>query len=185
MIKMNLLPPGQKKRIKILILYRDIISSGLILFLMFLLLIIFLGGSLTFLNMQYLTFEKDINDQQSRVIQTETSKTIPLKTIQDKIKELNDGILAIKKIEDAKSNLYDVLDRINEEIFQGVKIYSLQAENDSKLITVSGYSSSRENLVAIRKILNSDSHYKEVDFPLSNLANPTNINFRFSFTYNQ
>jgi predicted RND superfamily exporter protein len=180
MIKMNLLPPEQKKRIKILILYRDIISSGLILFLLFLLLIIFLGGSLTFLNMQYLAFEKDINDQQSRIIQTET-----LKTIQNRIKELNDGILAIKKIEDSKSDLYEVLDRINEEIFQGVKIYSLQIDNDSKLITVSGYSSSRENLVAIRKILNGDSHYKEVDFPLSNLANPTNINFRFSFTYNQ
>lgn len=180
MIKMNLLPPEQKKRIKLLILYQNIISSGLLLFLMFLLLTIFLGGTLTFLNSQYLAFEKDINDQQSRIIQTET-----LKTIQNRINELNEGLLAIRKIQDNKSDLYNVLDSINEEIFQGVKIYSLQIENDSKLITVSGYASSRENLVAIRKILNNNPHYKEVEFPLSNLANPTNINFRFSFIYNQ
>ena len=161
-----------------MILYQNIVSSGLLLFLMFLLLTVFLAGSLTFLNFRYLAFEKNINDQQSRVIQTET-----IKTMQSRIDDLNGSLSALKKIQDGKSNLYEVLDKVNAELFKEVKIYSLQIDRNSKLITVSGFSPLRENLVKIRETIDNNPNYKEVEFPLANLANPININFRFSFTY--
>jgi len=179
MIGINLLPPEQKKRIKMMVLYRNIISSGLILFLIFLLLTVFLTGVLTFLNLRYLAYEKNINDRQSMVIHTET-----IKTMQSRINNLNDNLSAIKKIEDGKSDVYGLLDKISNELFTGVKVYSLEINKESRLVTVSGFAALRANLVAIRDKINSSSDYKEADFPLSNLANPANINFRFSFTYN-
>ena len=162
-----------------MLLYQNVISSGLLLFLMFLVLTLFLAGALIFLNLQYLAFEKSINDEQSVIIQSES-----IKTIQNRIKELNDDLLAIKKIEDSKSDLYGVLDKINEELLTNVKIYNLDINGESKLVTVSGFAVLRADLVAIREKINSSSDYKEVEFPLSNLANPANINFRFSFSYN-
>ena len=161
-------------------LYRDVISSGLLLFLMFLLLTVFLAGSLTFLNFRYSAFEKNINDQQSKIIQTET-----IKTIQGRIDNLNSSLSALKKIQDKKSDLYGVLDKVDTELFKQVKIYSLQIDRESKLITVSGFAPQRENLVEIRDAIDASPDYKEVEFPLANLANPTNINFHFSFTYGQ
>lgn len=178
MIKINLLPSGQIKRIKMMILYQNAISSGLILFLMFLSLIVVLASFLTLLNFKYFVFEESINEEQAKVIQTDS-----IKTIQKRVKELNEDLSSVKKIQDTKSNLYGVLDKVNEELFGGVKVYTLEVNDESKLISVTGYSPFRENLVAIRNILKNNPYYKEVNFPFSNLANPRDINFRFSFTY--
>lgn len=178
MIKINLLPPQQIKRIKLMIAYQNAISSALILFLMLLMVIVALASFLTLLSFKYSVFERNINEEQTKIIQTDS-----IKTVQKRVKELNEELLVIKKIQDTKSDLYGVLDKVNEELFSGVKIYTLEIDKESKLIRVTGNSSLRENLVIIRNILKNDSHYKEVDFPLSNLANPRDINFRFSFTY--
>lgn len=178
MIKINLLPPQQAKRIRLMIVYQNAIFSGLILFLMFLLLIVFLASFLTLLNFKYFVFEKNINEEQTKIVQTES-----IKTMQKRVKELNEDLSKIKKIQDSKSDLYSILDKANEELFDGVKIYSLEIDGKSKTISVTGNSPFRENLVIIRDIIKNNPHYQEVDFPLSNLANPRNINFRFSFIY--
>ena len=161
-----------------MIVYQNAISSGLILFLMFLLLIVFLASFLTLLNFKYFVFEKNINEEQTKIVQTES-----IKTMQKRVKELNEDLSKIKKIQDSKSDLYSILDKANEELFDGVKIYSLEIDGKSKTISVTGNSPFRENLVIIRDIIKNNPHYQEVDFPLSNLANPRNINFRFSFIY--
>ena len=158
--------------------YQNIISSGLILFLMFLFSVVALALFLTVLNFQYYVFEKSANEAQTKVVQTES-----IKTIQKRVKELNDDLSAIKKIQDTKSDIYGILNNINEELFKEVKIYSLEIDNNLKSVNVTGFSASRESLVKIRDLLESGSRYKNVDFPLSNLANPRNINFRFSFIY--
>lgn len=178
MIKINLLPPQQIKRIKTMAFYQNIISSGLILFLMFLFSVVALALFLTVLNFQYYIFEKSANEAQTKVVQTES-----IKTIQKRVKELNDDLSAIKKIQDTKSDIYGILNNINEELFKEVKIYSLEIDNNLKSVNVTGFSASRESLVKIRDFLENGSRYKNVDFPLSNLANPRNINFRFSFIY--
>jgi len=180
MIKINLLPPKQIEKIRLTILYQNVLSSLLIVFLMILFLTIILALVLIFLNLNYLNIEKKINAQQIQTIETES-----INSMQTKVKDLNDNLLKIKTIQDKRSHLYDVLDKVNEELFKSVKVYTLDIsrEKDVNLISVTGNAPLRENLVAIRNILNTDPHYKEVDFPLANLANPKNINFRFSFTY--
>lgn len=157
---------------------QDVISSTLLLFLMALSLVVIMGLFLTLLNLKYLAFERDINNEQAKVIQTES-----IKTIQKRIKELNEDLSAIKKIQDTKSDLYGVLDKINEELFKEIKIYNLEINNETKAISVAGLSLFRENLVKIRNTIEKSPHYQEIDFPLSNLANPRDINFRFSFKY--
>jgi hypothetical protein len=178
MIKINLLPPQQIKRIKLMIAYQSAISSALILFLFFLLMVVAMASFLTLLNFKYSAFEKSINEEQTKVIQTDS-----IKTIQKRVKELNEDLSAIKKIQDTKSDFYGILDKVNEELFGGVKVYSLEIDRETRMVSVTGNALLRESLVAIRNILKNNPHYKEMDFPLANLANPRNINFRFTFTY--
>lgn len=178
MLRINLIPPEQKERLRLRIYYQNIISSGLILLLLILILIIFLAGFLTFLHFRYWSIENKIIIEQSKVIQTET-----IKGMERKVKDLNKEISELKDIQNKKSNFYSILNDISQNLLVGVKIYSLEIDRTSKLVTVIGFSPTRDNLLSIKKTLETSPNYKNIDFPLSNLANPTNINFRFSFNY--
>lgn len=178
MIRINLIPPEQKKRITLNFYYRNIVSSGFIILFLLLALIILLAGNLIFLHLTYQDIEDRINIEQSKVIQTET-----VKGMEKKIKDLNKELTDLRNIQDKGSDIYGVLEDISQNLLTGVKVYSLDINGGTKSITVTGFSSSRENLLAIKKILETNANYKNIDFPLSNLANPKNINFRFSFGY--
>lgn len=161
-----------------MVYYQDIISSGFILLLMILFLIVFLAGFLIFLHLRYQVIEKRITVEQSKVIQTQT-----VKEMERRLGDLNEKLQELGQIQAKRSNLYSILDNLSSNLLLGVRVYTMEINRSSELVTISGFSPRRENLLVIKKILETDSHYKNLDFPLSNLANPQNINFRFSFTY--
>ena len=174
---MNLLPIEQRKRVRLAICYQDIISSGLILIFLILILILFLGGLLIFLNFEYRTIEEKITIEQSRVVQTET-----VKGMERKVRDLNRELAQLKQIQNKQSNLYQVLDSLSQNLFRGVEIYSLEIDKNTGKVVVSGYSSTRDNLLTIKQILETSPEYKDINFPLSNLTDPKDIKFYFSFT---
>ncbi|OGZ33094.1 MAG: hypothetical protein A2V69_02785 [Candidatus Portnoybacteria bacterium RBG_13_40_8] len=180
MLTINLIPPQQKERIKLKIYYQNIISSGFILFLLILLLIIFLAGILIFLHFRYLFIEDKISVEQSKIIQTESYKGM-----EKKITNLNKELSEVKEIQDKRSDTYQILNDISQNLLIGVRIYNLRIDKSSNRVTVIGFAPLRENLLNIKSILEANPKYNkgEIDFPLSNLANSSNINFRFSFTY--
>jgi len=178
MLRTNLIPPEQKERLRWKNYYQNIISSGFILFLLILVFIISLAGILLFIHFKYLSIENKITIEQSRIIQTESYKDLEKKII-----NLNKNLADFRKTQNQKSNIYSLLDNISSSLFVGVTVYSLDVNRTAKLITVSGFSPTRENLLAIKNNLETNPNYKDIDFPLSNLANPQNINFRFSFIY--
>ena len=178
MLRINLLPLQQKKRLELKAFYQNIISSGFILFLLILFLIVFLAGFLIFLHFKYQAIENRIIVEQSKIIQTET-----VKGMEKKVRELNKELEELEKIQAERSNLYSILDNISQNLLIGVRVYSLEINRNSGMITVTGFSPTRENLLTIKKILENSPNYKNIDFPLSNLANPKDINFKFSFNY--
>lgn len=174
---MNLLPIEQIRRIRLLISYQSIIFSGFILILLILFLILFLGGFLIFLNSKYQAVEKEIIIEQSRVIQTET-----VRGIERKVNELNNQLSELRRAQVRQSNFYQILENIYQKILIGIQVQSLDIDKNNR-ITVTGYAANRETLLNIKEILENSSEYKDIDFPLSNLVSPKDINFRFSFTY--
>lgn len=175
---MNLLPLGQKKRIGLQMFYRNIVSSGFILILLILILILFLGGFLVFLNFKYYIIEQKITSEQSRIIQTET-----VKGMERRVKELNKDLVKIKDTFGKSSNLYQILDTISRDLLIEVRIDSIEINGNSNKIIVSGYSPTRDKLLAIKNKLEISPKYKDIDFPISNLANPKDIDFYFNFVY--
>jgi len=180
MIEINLIPPEQTRRVKQMTLYQNVVFSGLIIFLLFLLLIVSLGGFLIFLNFKYLSAEQNIEIEQGKTIRTET-----INTMEKKVKNINDELVKLGRIYDQKSDFYSIIDKLDNDVFKGIKIYNLEINGESKLITVSGFSAERQNLLMIKKIIETSPDYKNLDFPLSNLANPRNIDFRINFNYTQ
>jgi len=173
---MNLLPIKQRKRIKAQILYQNIVFSGLLLILLVLILMLVLGGLLIFLNFKYQEIEKGITDEQSRIIKTET-----VKSMERKVNELNKEIVSLKGIQEKQTGFYSVLVDLSENILDQVVIYTIEIDGDLNKITISGFSPTREKLLVIKQKL--ESSYKNVDFPISNLTDPVNINFTFTYEY--
>lgn len=175
---MNLLPTRQRKRVRLLICYQNIVYSGLILILLILFLIFFLGGFLIFLNLKYQNIEKKIMVEQLRVIETRT-----IKGMERKVSELNEELNKLKQIQSKKTNIYQVLDEISRNLLIGVEVFTLEINRESNKIFISGHSATRDNLLAIKRILESSPDYKNIDFPLSNLTESKDIDFQFSFIY--
>jgi len=159
-------------------IYQNIVFSGLILILLSLVLILLLGGLLIFLNFRFQAIEKEIITEQSRVIQTET-----IRSMERKIKELNKELKEVREAQIKESNIYSVLDDISQNVLFGVEVYSLRIDRGTKRVNVSGYSSTRENLLIIKEILETSDNYRNINFPLANLTNPRDIDFSFSFEY--
>ncbi|MDP2947565.1 MAG: hypothetical protein Q8N88_05615 [Nanoarchaeota archaeon] len=178
MIRLNLLPIEEKKKIKLDFLQCNIIFSGLFLILLILILILILSGSLIFLNSKLYSIGQETMLQQSKIVQTET-----VKSIERKVKELNSQLIDLDRIIKNQSNFYNVLLDIVPELLSKVEVYTIDIEKETKKITITGYSSTRDDLLLIKKTLESSVKYKIADFPNSNLINPKDINFRFSLTY--
>lgn len=174
---MNLLPIEQQKRVRMLFSYQNVIFGGLFLIFLIMLLILFLGAFLISLNFTYQTLEKEIEFEQSKTIGEETVAGIEIK-----IKELNQDLINLKKAQLAQSNIYELIENLYQNLFSGVQIHNLDIDEATKKVTVTGYSPTRESLLAIKEILETLPEYEDVDFPLSNLVSAKEINFRFSFT---
>lgn len=175
---MNLLPTQQKRRVRLEIFYQNIIFSGLILILFILILILILGGSLIFLNFKYHTIEENIAAEQSRIIQNET-----VKGMERKVGDLNKELRDLKEIQRKTSNLYGFLDSISQDLFSEVTIYTIEIDGKLNKITISGHADTRQELLVIKEKLNNSSQYQNVNFPISNLTEPSDIDFTFNFIY--
>lgn len=176
---MNLLPFYQKKRVKLLLFYQNIIFSGFLLIIFVLILTIILGGFSFFLDLNYQAVEKEIIVEQSRVVRTET-----VEGIEKKVKDLNKELSRFKNIQKEQSDIYQVLEKIYQEVLSNrVQVHSLEIDRETKKVLVVGFSLTREDLLEIKEILETSQEYKDIDFPLSNLVSPKDINFRFSFSY--
>ena len=178
MLKINLLPIEQKQKLKLYFIYGNIIGSGLFLLLLTLILIIFLALFLAFLDLRFYFIGKEIINEQNKIAQTET-----IKGIEKKVRTLNAEINNLDKLQQNQSKYYQIIFDISQNLLSGVRVQTLEIEKDTGKITITGFSSTREALLAIKNTLGSSSKYKNIDFPLSNLTYPRDINFKFSFIY--
>lgn len=177
MMRMNLLPIEQRKRVRMILYYQNVIFGGLFLIFLIMLLILFLGAFLISLNFTYQALEKEIILEQSKSIGEET-----VVGIENKVEELNQDLISLRDTQFNQSNVYEIIEDLCQNLFLGIQIQSLDVNATAKKIIVIGYSPTRENLLAIKEILETSSKYKDVDFPLSNLVSAKDINFKFSFT---
>ncbi len=178
MIKLNLLPTEQKNRLRLHLIEHNIIFAGCFIVFLLLITILFLSGFLIFSNAKSSAINQEIVIEQSKIIQTNT-----IKGIEKKVKELNKKLNDLEKISKNQSDFYQTLSNVIPELLSEVSVYNLEVNSVTKRITIVGFSPTRESLLKIKQQLEGSARYQEIDFPISNLTNPKNIDFRFSFIY--
>lgn len=175
MLKLNLLPPAEKKELKFAELNSLILSLAgwfLILLLIFSLL---LGNALFCLSIllkeqKNLIAVKKSNPQMQNLLE-----------IEKKIQQANQ---IIEQVDSAQGRIVlwtPVFEEIAEIVPNGIYLTNFSCQSDSKLITLNGWANQRENLLYFQKLLEKNPSFKEVKIPLSNLIREEDIDFSITF----
>lgn len=113
-----------------------------------------------------------------------------IKDIQVKISEANKVILKVSGFYKSKIYFSDVIDKISKIMPEGVYLNNLSAvfdKGDDKgsgpffKFSLSGFVAKRDSLFELKKNLEADSYFENIDFPTSNWVKPEDINFFISF----
>jgi len=113
-----------------------------------------------------------------------------IKDIQVKISEANKILLNVNGFYKKKIYFSDVIDKISKVVPGGIYLNNLSAvfdKGDDKgsgpffKFSLSGFVPKRDTLFELKKNLEADSYFQNIDFPTSNWVKPEDINFFISF----
>lgn len=173
-IKLNLVPPLRKEEIKKSYLLRMIIKWQIEFLLIFVLFSVILWSIIYVLKVEEISNLKQIE------MERQSFSYKDMQDYKEKIKNANVQILDIKKIQKGQLYWSELMSKLNEIIFPGIEIDSLNTKDYEVFLT--GVADNRDNLVNFKEKLTQENCFKEVDFPLANLINRENLSFQMQFT---
>lgn len=101
--------------------------------------------------------------------------------IERALSELNNNISILNTPDQEPSSLISfIIENKSKSIHLNAFLYKYSPEEST--LSVSGRADSRKELLAFSKKLQSNSEFKEVDLPISNLAKDSNIPFTINIT---
>lgn len=178
MIKINLLPPEEKENLKLqetrrwIIFYGNsiLISSGFFAALLIIVLI-FVSTQLKNANLDLAAAQTSFQGQD-------------LKAQQDLIKDLDNKLAKIDKMQKEKKQISDILISLSNITPEETRLNSLSINNKNELV-ISGFAKNRENIIRFKEILENSSLFENIENPLSNLIKQTDIDFTFNMKISQ
>ena len=175
MIRLNLLPPQEKKRLESIKLNHLISFLAVWLSVFLIIFVIFLLS--TFFSLSILLQE------QRKLIEVRQSdpKTQYLLEIEEKIKQTNQIVKQVQ-LKQAEVILWTpLLEEISEIVPAGIYLNYFSYRTAKDQITLSGWANYRENLLGFQKSLEESSFFEEIEAPLTNLIKQKDIDFNFTF----
>lgn len=76
-----------------------------------------------------------------------------------------------------------VLEAFVSDVPAGIRITEFDADLETKQVNISGYSPTRDLVIDLYNNISADkTHFKDINYPLENVTQPTNVRFSFTFT---
>lgn len=172
---LNLLPKTEKEALKLKWQTKRIYFLGGGLFLVFLLFIGQLWSLKVILFSQLQVLEKEVQD----IYQGEELAQVVI--LEDQIKLFNDSLALIRKINQDKPIWSQVLIKLSQLLPPDTRLSRVQFSSETKS-SISGWAKTRQDLLKLKENLEQSPEFSELEYPLSSLLQPENINFHFKFT---
>ena len=174
MLKLNLLPPQDKKDLELAKLSR-LIASLAVWFLIFL--IIFT----LFLVSTYFSLSILLAEQKKLIgIRQSDPKTQDVLKIEEKIKRTNQIVKQVYSKQQEMILWTPLLEEMTKIVPSGIYLTNFSYQATDNQITLNGWANWRENLLYFQESLKENSFFKEVEAPLSNLIKQRDIDFSFT-----
>lgn len=176
MLKVNLLPPEEKKNLQLADFSRLLIflAGWLSVFLaVFILLLVSTYFSLFLLlrEQNNLIAVRQQDPQTQYLVQTE--------------KRIERSNQVVKKVQAKQSSMLiwtDLLKEISQLVPTGVYLNTLAYRADDNQISISGWADWRDNLMIFQKSLEISPCFEQIESPLANLIKEKEIDFTFTFS---
>ncbi len=77
----------------------------------------------------------------------------------------------------------EVLEAFVSDVPAGIKVTQFDGELKTGEINIRGYSPTRDQVIDLYNNINADkTHFKDINYPLENVTQPTDVRFNFQFT---
>ncbi len=178
--EVNLLPPEEKR-----ILAKEKIFK-LVLILAALILFILASFSLMLLSINFY-ISGQTKTQEILVDLEEESQDSEAGDLAEEINRINNNLVQLNSFYRNQPRFYEVFNQISkvlpDQIYLTNASVVLKAEEENEILNCSltGYSPNRETLFSLKKNLEDNGVFKEIDFPPSNWVKAKDINFSVSF----
>ncbi len=182
MLNFNLLPQKEKEelenkniKIEILILFKTFISILIVLLLL-------MVANYLYISIFYNTQKNVFNS---------LSESPALKLTQESDEKISSMNKKINRVYNIQKNLVfwsPILEELTKNIPENIYLTTITTrdvlltdEKKGHQITILGFSPIREDVISLKKFLEENPSFLEIESPISNFLYPTNINFSFSF----
>lgn len=177
MKRINLLPKPKQRELSFERVFYSVAIAAIIAVGILILVVVVQLGVYFYLNGKVKSVDAEI-EQLKR--QANKSESVSVKA---QIKTANAQILDFTKLSEQTPQWASIITAFIKDIPQSVKITQFDAHTDKQVIEISGYSPTRDSVIDLYNNINTDkAHFKNIDYPLENVTQPTDV--RFSFTFN-
>lgn len=170
---LNLLPPQQKKRVRLEFLNQAIISAAIAVIFIVLILALLLLITKSFLSINLDEKEGELLSWQSK---TEIKE---LENLEERVKKLNENLLFLERRQKEQVKFSLILEDLAKDAPLGIRFDNLSIKEAGK-ISIRGHSLTRDILLTFKTTLENNPRIINFDFPLSNLTKTRDIDFYLS-----
>lgn len=133
-------------------------------------------GVWTYLNRKTQASEAEIELLKATASKSENAE------VKEKIQRANSQIIDFNNLMAKTPAWSEVMAAFVKNVPAGVKITAFEADAVKKEISIAGYSPTRDSVIDLYNNINADKdHFKNINYPLENVTQPTNVRFIFTF----
>lgn len=172
----NLLPRHKQEELRYEDLFHSVLTaSGVALAILIAVLVFQIGARL------YLNYSVRSLHAETESIRRSTNKT-ENNQLKDLIKLNNAQMKDYDVLTQATPNWAKVMMAFAATVPEGVTINSFDAKLETKKVIIMGQSPTREAVIQLYNNIKADtSNFKDIDYPLENVAKPIDVTFHYNF----
>ncbi|MBI3231836.1 MAG: hypothetical protein HYZ51_02010 [Candidatus Doudnabacteria bacterium] len=175
----NLLPKDKQQELRLNRLFGTLVSLIWLACASFILVLLAQIGTKVFLQGEDASLKIAIEDLKAQASKEENAE------IKSRIRELNDIVADYRSISSTVPKLSYVIRRFAPLVPESVSISSMRVDAAKKQIDISGLSPTRESVIQLyENVVAQRENFPNIDYPLENVARPTDISFHFTFNIN-
>lgn len=176
MLRLNLLPPQEKKELELAEIGHWFISFfGLIL------VILMIFSLLLFSTYAYLSILVKAQNELIAIEQSNVEIVGQVKQIEEKIKQTNQNLSQIYHLQKDFVCWSPILEELARTVPQGIYLTNFSYQALTNQVNLNGRAETREQLLIFQQTLKENPQFIELEAPLSNLLKQRDIDFSFSF----
>lgn len=176
MRRINLLPKSKQRELAYEKVFYSVTVAVILAVIILLVGVVVQFGVWTYLDRRITTTDAEI--EQLKKLANKAENT----AVKQRIREVNAQIEDFVKLADKTPQWSKVTAAFVQHVPEGVRITDYDANLEKSQIMISGYSPTRDLVIDLYNNINADKvNFKNINYPLENVAQPTNVRFSFTF----